>query len=386
MTRSEAEKLLGGYATGTLTEDERRRLFAAALGDQSIFDALVDEETLRELLADPAMKAQLLAALAPVAAPKVVPFWRRTGVLGAAASLLVAATAGLVYLRSPERVPLPLEQEREQPAKAAVPEAPAIPQAPPLLARKATPASPVRAATPAPPPPGSVAALAPVPAQPMTAALAEGAPARPVEDGSRTREQDHYRRSEAQDKVAKKAETPRPSAAVVEVVAEAKDDRQKRKEAARNVAAGASVAVPGGVVGGVVGGVMGGAVAKPSAAAPPNSDRRVVGKAVAAEAPTWTLEPQPDGSTLVLVKGPAGAQAVLLRRGAGGIRALALRVVQAGGDTTHWRAEVRLAEGDVVDLYLLNTPAANPTLLPETGPVDGFRARVYPVARKVPER
>ena len=33
MTRSEAEKLLGGYATGTLTEDERRRLFAAALGD-----------------------------------------------------------------------------------------------------------------------------------------------------------------------------------------------------------------------------------------------------------------------------------------------------------------------------------------------------------------
>ena len=232
MTRSEAEKLLGGHATGTLTEDERRQLFAAALGDQALFDALMDEEALRELLADPALKAQVLAALAPAAAPKVVPFWRRTGVLGATASLLVAATAGLVYLRSPERVPPPLEQEREQPAKAKAAEAPAVPQAPTPLARRAAPASPAPAITPAPPPPEAAAAQAPAPAQPMTARLAAGAPARPVEDGSRAREQDQYRRTEVQDKLAKQAEAPRSSAAMVEVVAVAKDYQPKRKAAA----------------------------------------------------------------------------------------------------------------------------------------------------------
>ena len=36
-------KLLGGYATGTLTEDERQALFAAALQDQTLFEALADE-------------------------------------------------------------------------------------------------------------------------------------------------------------------------------------------------------------------------------------------------------------------------------------------------------------------------------------------------------
>ena len=37
-------KLLGGYAAGTLTPEERRALFDAALADQALFDALADEE------------------------------------------------------------------------------------------------------------------------------------------------------------------------------------------------------------------------------------------------------------------------------------------------------------------------------------------------------
>jgi len=400
MTRSEAEKLLGGHATGTLTEDERRQLFAAALGDQALFDALLDEEALRELLADPALKAQLLAALAPAAAPKVVPFWRRTGVLGAAASLLVAATAGLVVLRSPERVPPPLEQEREQPAKAKAAEAPPVPQAPASLARRTAPAPPAQDPAPviAPPPPVTVTAAAPTPAsvRPMSATLAAGAPAPKVEEGTKAKEQDLYRRAEAQDKVAKKTEAPRPSAAAVEVVAEARVDQQKRKAAAQNAAAGAPVAVPGGVVGGVVGGVLGGAISRPpaedqagrlredappAAPAPAKPLRRVEWKAAAGFAPTWSLAPQPDGSTRVLVKGPAGATAVLLRRGGAGIEVLTLKVVDSGGDTTRWRAETRLAQGDVLDLYLLNAPVADPARLPETGPVDGFRTRIHPASK-----
>jgi hypothetical protein len=59
----DVEKLIGGYATGTLTDRERDALFAEALRNQALFDALADEEALRELLADPATRRQLLATL-----------------------------------------------------------------------------------------------------------------------------------------------------------------------------------------------------------------------------------------------------------------------------------------------------------------------------------
>ena len=63
MSLEQIRKLLGGYATGTLTPEEQRTLFEAALEDQELFDALAREQSLRDLLRDPAAKAQLLAAL-----------------------------------------------------------------------------------------------------------------------------------------------------------------------------------------------------------------------------------------------------------------------------------------------------------------------------------
>ena len=63
MRREDIRKLLGGYATGTLTAEERQALFEAALDDQELFEALVKEQALRELLEDPAARAHLLAAL-----------------------------------------------------------------------------------------------------------------------------------------------------------------------------------------------------------------------------------------------------------------------------------------------------------------------------------
>jgi len=53
------EKLLGGYATSTLTEQERKALFEAALDDQQLFNALADEEALKELLARNKIKTYL---------------------------------------------------------------------------------------------------------------------------------------------------------------------------------------------------------------------------------------------------------------------------------------------------------------------------------------
>ena len=57
------EQILSGYATDTLTEEEKRQLFEAALHDQTLFDALADEEALKALLADPEVCQRILASL-----------------------------------------------------------------------------------------------------------------------------------------------------------------------------------------------------------------------------------------------------------------------------------------------------------------------------------
>ena len=63
MRPDEARKLLGGYATGTLTPEEQQQLFAAALEDQELFNELAQEQVLRETLDDPGARAELLAAV-----------------------------------------------------------------------------------------------------------------------------------------------------------------------------------------------------------------------------------------------------------------------------------------------------------------------------------
>ena len=47
------KQLLGGYATDSLTEEERQKLLRAALEDQTLFDTLLEEDGVRELLAAP---------------------------------------------------------------------------------------------------------------------------------------------------------------------------------------------------------------------------------------------------------------------------------------------------------------------------------------------
>jgi hypothetical protein len=378
MMRSAAERLLGGYATGTLTADERRALFTAALGHQAIFDALMDEEILRELLADPEAKARLLAALAT--APKVVPFWRRTGVLGAAASLIVAATAGLAYLRSPNAMRSVVRPEARQEAKsepaAKAAEAPATlataapaakattastakatvasaaGQASPELQRQAAPAG--RTGDADQPRQKAVAPLAPAPPAPATApapqsmtASAAGAPI--AEDSARLQEKADYRRAVARDQLAKKTEARPTAAAVAEVAAE--------------VVAPATEPAPTAAKAKALGGLA-------------------MNAAAFSSAPTWALEAQPDGSTRVTVSVPRGRSVVLLRRGLAGVEVLPLQASDDRGKAlVLWRVELRLAAGDVLDLYLLNAPVVEPAKLPETGPVDGFRARIHPAAK-----
>ena len=63
MSEHDLEKLLGGFAADTLTQEERHTLFTAALQDQQLFNALADEQALKELLASPAVRRTVLASL-----------------------------------------------------------------------------------------------------------------------------------------------------------------------------------------------------------------------------------------------------------------------------------------------------------------------------------
>lgn len=58
-------RLLGGHATGNLSEAEKEALYSAAIDDQNLFDALMEEEALKDLLEQPGVKRELIEALQP---------------------------------------------------------------------------------------------------------------------------------------------------------------------------------------------------------------------------------------------------------------------------------------------------------------------------------
>ena len=92
MTSEQARKLLGGYATNSLTEAERKALFEAALDDQELFDALQQEQALKELLADPVSRSQIQQTLAEAPVPRPARAWLWGGLAGAvAAGVLIVA-------------------------------------------------------------------------------------------------------------------------------------------------------------------------------------------------------------------------------------------------------------------------------------------------------
>lgn len=187
MSREEIEKLLGGYATGTLSEAERQRLFEAALEDPEIFALLAREQDFKDLLETPGAREELLAALAsepvparaaaaapaarPAPAPEKPNFW---GWLTQPWPWAVAATAAftaiLFFALRPQPAPVetaavvrpePVKQAQEKPPERPRPvERAAAPAPKPESGARGPVQAPVPPAVPAAPPPAAVTTAA----------------------------------------------------------------------------------------------------------------------------------------------------------------------------------------------------------------------------------
>ena len=105
MPEHELEKILGGFAADTLTPDEKQTLYAAALQDQQLFNALADEQALKELLTDPDVRRRLLASLEQKSASDAggalswLDWFRRPTGLAIAGGLAAAALAVVLGIR-----------------------------------------------------------------------------------------------------------------------------------------------------------------------------------------------------------------------------------------------------------------------------------------------
>jgi hypothetical protein len=89
MNHNEIRALIGAYASGSLSEAQRRMLFEAALEDQDLFEELAGEHALKEILDQPGVKARLAASLAPAPAQKRKIWYWITASAGAAIAALV---------------------------------------------------------------------------------------------------------------------------------------------------------------------------------------------------------------------------------------------------------------------------------------------------------
>ncbi len=65
MANDDLRDLIGRYATGSLTAEEQKRLFEAALDDQDLFDEVAQEDRIKHLLAEPGARDRLIHALQP---------------------------------------------------------------------------------------------------------------------------------------------------------------------------------------------------------------------------------------------------------------------------------------------------------------------------------
>ncbi len=136
--------LLGRYATGSLTEEERKRLFAAAIDDQELFEQLLQEQDIKQLLEQPGARDRMIHALEP---PRRKTSW----ILGIAATAALSV-ALMVFLLRPAPKPPQIAEYKVAPPATTVQTESAPPPAPPPATTVQTESAPPQAAKPQPTP------------------------------------------------------------------------------------------------------------------------------------------------------------------------------------------------------------------------------------------
>jgi hypothetical protein len=256
----EVEKLIGGYATGTLTDSERNALFAEALNNQALFDALADEEALRELLEDPVARRQLLATLEQKPATLLERFtsWiSQPLTMGLAAGVAAAGLAVVIVPRimekQPEQVAMtrPASTPSDPGASQPIPEqdkssAPATPKAKASTSVKAQGEPDVQALRqgPSPAPPAPRAAATPASPNTLSDASASSRERKAEQEG------DLRRRADTAQAVPAPAPPPPPPASAAPKVSEPQQQapaparEQQEQVQVQALTAKSSVAMP----------------------------------------------------------------------------------------------------------------------------------------------
>ena len=144
MADHELKKLFGGFTADTLTPEERKRLYSAALQDQQLFNALADEQALKELLTDPDVRLRLLQAVQQPGRsatdgtnPRLAWLKQPAGLAwagGFAAAVLAIAFGINLYQESLDRAVQPVATEEAKPAAPSIQRAQPSMQAAPATA------------------------------------------------------------------------------------------------------------------------------------------------------------------------------------------------------------------------------------------------------------
>jgi hypothetical protein len=108
MSEPKIDDLLSRYASRKTTPNEENNLFRAAAEDQDAFEALAQEELLRELMDDPSARQALLKATAPQAGwqASLAKFFQFRTLLSLAGATAAAAVALTVFVHRPGSEPL----------------------------------------------------------------------------------------------------------------------------------------------------------------------------------------------------------------------------------------------------------------------------------------
>ncbi|HJW08728.1 MAG TPA: hypothetical protein VJ483_03790, partial [Holophagaceae bacterium] len=306
--------------------------------------------------------------------------------LGAAASLLVAVGGTLLVQRSERAAYRP--QELKAPAAAETPKENALKSTAPKTEPPAAAhqdkldgiAAPLRAVPQNQPTQGQATASGAGGRQRSAEATADLAPGVAVAPEAQAKAR--AARPDAKDLEAKPSELnmggPPPAAAPAQpapapagAFARTPAAETRAKKEARQDAGDATHGVN-------LGGVAGGDISRSGAGQ--SSD--VFGRSLIP--PTWKVTATgPDRYQVKATWGPGGQLYLLKRHEDRAEVLIPIREITYKDRTATWY-DLTVTGTDVLDLYLLPTAPKDPTSLPAEGPVQGFRARVWPEQKKSP--